>query len=109
MKYSILAFAFLISISAAAQAKTCAHVEQTQALDPIPCISVDEYAKRFNSELTDKWLIVEVPDGTEHNASPGPKGTWINPAVPPAPTPAPAVSSDITLEQIEQIRAILIK
>lgn len=62
--------------------KTFAHTESGQAVDPAPATDAAEYISRFSTEITASWSVEEVPNGTQHGATPDGQGGWINPSDP---------------------------
>ena len=66
-----------------------AHTESGKALQPLENASADEYLSRFTPDVTEGWVVTQVPDGTEHGATPDGHGGWINPSPPAPPQPIP--------------------
>lgn len=83
-----------------------AHIEPGFALDPHESDSAEAYLKRFTADSTKEWLVVEVPNGTEHGAKDSGGGTFTNPAPVPAPVPAPESPSTTKQQILDQIAAL---
>lgn len=86
----------LIALFAASPvaAATFAHVETGQALDPAVNDLMGQYLARFAPAITKNWTVVQVPDGTQHNATAtqNQDGTWSTVNPPPPPPKAPVLS-----------------
>jgi len=103
---------------------TFAHTETGQALDPLTCLDIAEYQK-WSAMVPDSnaWVIVEVPDGTQHGAKPDNGGNYYNadgsianadgtltgPPKPLAPESVPATTKQQFLDQIKVLNALASK
>ena len=77
-----------------------AHTEIGFALDPYESDSAEAYLKRFTTDATKDWLVVEVPNNTEHGAKDNGDGTFTNPAAVPAAPATPAVLSSTAFQDV---------
>ncbi len=85
---------------------TFAHTETGQALDPRIEKSKQDYYDKSSELVRDDWIIIQVPDGTQHGAKDNGDGTFSNPAPPPKPQPAPVTTKQQILDQITILKGL---